>query len=403
MRVLIMHNAGDSSLPSGELAVARAEAGALHEKGVSVHLYVINNDSVRQLFSFNTLIAGLNVFWSRSSFQRTKELIGEYQPDIVHFHGVLPLLTPSALHACKKKGIPVIQTLHNFRWVCVEGGLFRNNLYCEICLRRSGWHGVFYGCSRGSRLISFPLWLANLFYRKSGLLYKWVDRFIAVSEFVRDKYIDAGFPANKIQVKYNAAPSLPEDLPFVEASERNGVTFVGRIAPAKGTRIIKKIIRSIELPVNIVGSGPDLQDLKQYCLGYNLRHVKFWGQISHDKVLKIISSSQCVVLPSVCGEAFPLVATEAIACGTPVIASNLGGVVELVNNSGGGITVDSDEPGTFVEAASKLVKHPEMISQMGLAGGRYVKEKLSGKIITDKLISIYQEVIDEKRASRMNA
>jgi glycosyltransferase involved in cell wall biosynthesis len=291
MKVLIIHNGGDPTLPSGELSVARNDRTSLIKKDISVHLHVINNDKVRRLFSFNTLVAGLNAFWSRSSFRSTKELIDKYRPDIVHFHGVLPLLTPSAFHACKQKGVPVVQTLHNFRWVCVEGGLFRNNRYCEICLRSSGWQGVFCGCSRGSRLISFLLWLVNLFYRKSGLLYKWVDKFIAVSGFVKDKYIEAGFPADKIQIKYNAAPALPEDLPFVKASERSGVTFAGRIAPAKGTRIIKEIIRNIELPVNIIGDGPDLQDLKQYCQKYNLRHVKLWGQISHEDVLKIISSS----------------------------------------------------------------------------------------------------------------
>lgn len=403
MRVLIMHNAGGSTLPSGELAVAITEAEALRKKGVSVYLHVINNDNVYHLFSLNTLIAGLNVFWSRPSFQNTKELIEKYKPDIVHFHGVLPLLTPSAFHACKKKGVPVVQTLHNFRWVCVEGGLFRNNRYCEICIQNSGWQGVFYGCSRGSRLISFLLWLVNLFYRKSGLLYSWMDRFIAVSEFVKDKYIVAGFPANKIRVKYNAAPSLPKDFPVIKEPERSGVTFVSRIAPAKGTRIIKEIIRNIELPVNIIGDGPDLQDLKQYCKKYNLCHVNFRGQISHKDVLKIISSSQCVVIPSVCGETFSLVAVEALACGTPVIASNLGGVVELINKSRGGIAVDPDEPGVFVRVISELVKQPERISQMGLAGRRYVGDFLSEEIITDRLMSIYQEVIDNKRASRLDA
>ena len=403
MRVLIMHNAGDSALPSGELAVARAEAQALRERGVSAYLHVINNDGVHHLFSLNTIITGLNLFWSYSSFRRTTELIDKYRPDIVHFHGVLPLLTPSSFLACKKKGVPVVQTLHNFRWVCVEGGFFRNNRYCEICMQGSGWQGAFYGCSRGSRLISFPLWLVNLFYRKSGLLYSWVDRFITVSEFVKDKYIEAGFPADKIQVKYNAAPNRPEGLPFVKGSERSGITFVGRIAPAKGTRIIKVIIRSIKLPVNIIGDGPDLPDLKQYCQSYNLYNVKFWGQISHKDVLKIISSSQCVVVPSVCGETFSLAAVEAMACGTSVIASSLGGVVELINKSQGGVTVDADEPGAFVETIYELAKHPERIEQMGSAGRRYVKEKLTGTIITAKLISIYQELIDEKRASRLDA
>ncbi len=91
-----------------------------------------------------------------------------------------------------------------------------------------------------------------------------------------------------------------------------------------------------------------------------------------------------------------------MACRTPIIASNLGGIVELINKSRSGITVDPDEPGAFVEAISELAKHPERIKQMGLTGRRYVKEKLAGKIITDKLISIYQEVIDGNRASRLN-
>jgi glycosyltransferase involved in cell wall biosynthesis len=223
-----------------------------------------------------------------------------------------------------------------------------------------------------------------------------VDRFIAVSGFVRDKYIEAGFPADKIQVMYNAAPFLPEDLSVIKEPERSGITFVGRIAPAKGTRIIKEIIRNIELPINIIGFGPDSQDLKQCCQSYNLCDVKFWGQIPHKDVLKIISSSQCVVVPSVCGEAFPLVAVEAMACGAPVIASNFGGVVELINKSGGGITLDPDTPGAFVEKINELAKHPNSITRIGLAGRQYVKEKLDGKIITDELVAIYQNVIDEK-------
>lgn len=390
-----MHNAGDSALPSGELAVARVEAEALRERGVSAHLHVINNDSVRRLFSLSTLIAALNIFWSCASFRKTKELIEKYQPDIVHFHGVLPLLTPSAFHACKKKGVPVIQTLHNFRWVCVEGGLFRDNGYCEKCVRSSGFEGVLYGCSKGSRLISFPLWLVNFFYRKSGLLYSWVDSFIAVSEFVRDKYIEAGFPANKIQVKYNAGPDIPEGLPFVKATERSGITFVGRIAPAKGTGILKEICRSVDLPVNIIGDGPDLPDFEKYCHIHKLGHVKFLGQMSHEEVLRIVSTSQCVVVSSICGETFSLAAVEAMACGTPVIASNLAGPAEIIRKSQAGIVADRDEPGTFVKGIIRLVEEPELIHRMGLAGLTYVRENLTKKIVTDKLLSIYEDVIKE--------
>ena len=188
MNVLIIHNAGDLSLPSGELAVAKAEVKELLKNKTSVHLHVVTNVNLHKLFSVDAFIAGVNIFWSYASYQNTKKLIEKYQPDIVHFHGILPLLTPSVFHACKKKGIPVVQTLHNFRWVCIEGGLFRDNRYCESCIKNSGWQGLYYRCCRGSRPISFILWLVNLFYKNTGLLYSWVDQFIAVSQFVKEKY-----------------------------------------------------------------------------------------------------------------------------------------------------------------------------------------------------------------------
>ncbi len=401
MNVLIIHNAGDPNLPSGELTVVNDEVNALRRKGINVYLYVIRNDVSRELFSKKALIAGINIFWSFSFFMKTKKMIDKYRPDIVHFHGILPLLTPSVFYACRKKGVPVVQTLHNFRWICVEGGLFKDGRYCDICVKNTGFQGVTYGCSRGSKLISFLLWLVNLIYRKSGLLYLWVDKFITVSEFVKNKFIDAGFPVEKLQVKYNAAPVLPVDeLLSVKKIERSGLTFVGRIAPAKGTRIIKEIIRNIKLPVNIIGDGPDRQFLKQYCQSYSLDHVKFWGQIPHNKVLNIISSSQCVVVPSICGETFSLVAVEALFCGIPVIGSKLGGLVELISKSGGGILVDPEHPEAFVDVIHKLMKHPSKMSQMGVLGKKYVQEKLVPEIITNELLQIYKEVIDEKNTRK---
>jgi len=203
MKVLIIHNAGHSGLPSGELVVVNEEIKALRKRGVEVYCHIEENDKFDNLFSFKTLFTGINVFWSYPSYYKTKKLIDKYNPDIVHFHSVLPLVTASAFYACKKRRIPVIQTLHNYRWFCVEGGLYSNNSYCEECLRKGALRGIIKKCSRKSFAVSTALTINNAIYVKSDILFNLVDCFLAVSNFVRDKYIQAGFPEDKILVKYN--------------------------------------------------------------------------------------------------------------------------------------------------------------------------------------------------------
>ena len=157
MKILIIHNSGPKHLSSGELSVARNEVNALKKKGIECELHVIYNDNINWKNPFKLIKTGLGVLWSFSGYTLITELIQAHKPDLVHFHGVLPRLSPAAFYACKKKNIPVIQTLHNFRWLCVEGGLFRKNSFCNKCLKGSGWQGVLYGCAKNSRLISLPL------------------------------------------------------------------------------------------------------------------------------------------------------------------------------------------------------------------------------------------------------
>ncbi len=400
MKILIIHNSGSLHLPSGELKVAENEHRAIRDSNVECNLYVFYNDKIEDCNLSKLVNAGINIFWSHSSYILVSKLLEKHKPDIIHFHGVLPLLTASSFYACKKKNVPVVQTLHNFRWVCVEGGLYRDNRYCEICIHSSGWQGVVYGCSRGSRAISLPLFINNLLYRKSGFLYSWVDKFIAVSEFLKNNYVNAGFPDNKIIVKYNGITTLPEAHSVTNSSGRQGITYVGRLAPAKGTKILKEIVKQINIPFNIVGSGPDLCELKEYCRLHKLHHVKFWGQINNEDCLRVIMNSKCIVIPSLCGEAFPLTAVESIACGTPVVASSIGGVKEIVDKSGCGITVDPDDVRTFVSAIKEIINSSEKIRQMGASGKAYTEKHLTLKHSIHQLLDIYRNVIDENRRKK---
>lgn len=401
MKVLIIHNSGSSQLPSGELVVAENELQAIRQAGVECNLHIVYNDEINAGNLFKKIVAGLNVFWSYPSYKLVGKLIDKYKPDIVHFHSVLPLLTLSAFHACKKKGVPVVQTLHNYRWICVEGGLFKDNWYCEKCVSDTGWQGVFYGCSRNSYLISLALFLNNLFYRKSRLLFSLVDKFIAVSEFVKEKHLQAGFPEDKIVVKYNGLDIKRSERVDIDPFLKKGVTFVGRMKVAKGTHILKKIVGKMkDTPFNIVGSGPDLDELVQFCKDSGLSNVKFWGKLEAPKVHDIISKSACVIMPSIFAEAFPMVSIEAMMHETPLVASRIGGLVGIVQKSGCGIIVNPADIGEFVSAIKSIIYSPKNIRKMGIAGRAFAEKYLTLEHSINHLLDIYKQVIDENRQKR---
>lgn len=396
MKILLIHNSGPQYLSSGELLVVESEKNALQERGIDVRLHVIYNDALDWRKPFELLKRTGNVFYSRSSKKLLAGLLEQFQPDLVHFHGVLPLLTPAVFHLCHKINIPVVQTLHNFRWLCVEGGLFRGRGICGQCLNGYGWQGVFHHCAKGSYLISLILFLVNAFYRRSGYLYRWVDKFIAVSEFVKDTYVRVGFPAKKIILKYNgvAIPKLTE-----KPEIKQGITFVGRLTKSKGTEILGQLFNRVICQFNIIGAGPEEERLKIVCQLNNFSHVRFWGSLPPTETAKIISASAGVIIPSQCGETFSLVAAEALAQGTPIIVSDFGGPKELATKSGGGIVVHPQDIKGFAEAVEKIITSPDLSAQMGEAGKNFVRQNLAIGYTTDQLIKIYEQVIENKTAT----
>ncbi len=398
MKILIIHNAGSSNLPSGELVVVNQEAKALQNRGVEVYCYIIQNNNINNLFSPRTMVTGLNIFWSCRSYCKIKKLIDEYNPDIVHFHSILPLVTVSGFYACKTKGIPVVQTLHNYRWFCVEGGLYSNNSYCEECLQKGALRGIIKKCSRKSFAVSTALTINNAIYVKSGILFNLVDCFLSVSNFLKDKYIQAGFPKDKILVKYNGIELKKILAKEISVCNRNGITFVGRLTPAKGTKILKNIIQQIvDIPINIIGEGPDLQVLRNYCRDEKYKNVKIFGRLDSNEVYDIVSKSTCVVIPSLSPEAGSLVPIEALAYGTPVIVSRIGALPEIVEQSGGGIIIEP--PGSsekFVLAIRELLKSPKRIQEMGTKGRNFVIKHFSMDKNIDNLLNIYGQLLKKR-------
>ena len=226
MRVLICHGIGPSKSPSGELTIIENESEYLKSQG---HI-------VKKLIYHDGL--GLNpfkIFWSPKKNKILKDRIKSFRPDIVHFHSIIPYLGLSILSIPRKYNIPTVQTLHNGRWLCIEGGYFRDGGYCAECVGAGGWKGVLNGCAHGY-FPSLLLFIVNQIANYHGQLFNWIDRFIAVSNFVQRQHITSGFPKEKIIVNNNGI-----DLSFLKKSgyskswgERRGIAYAGRVSVAKG-------------------------------------------------------------------------------------------------------------------------------------------------------------------------
>ena len=387
LRILIVHAPGSSNLPSGEQIVIEQERAYLESKAHVVQILMDRNGFRKNPFT---------LFWSFKSARWLRQAVHTFQPDIIHFHSVIPYLGLSALIVAKKQGVPVVQTLHNGRWLCVEGGYFRNGKYCNDCVGSFGLKGVIKGCGHG-RLSSLLLFFINLVARYHGLLFQWVDRFITVSDFVYLQHLKSGFPEEKMVVNNNGIDigSLDRAGYAKPWKERSGVAFAGRISVAKGAEVIKQLIPKIKQPFHIIGSGPEQGELQQFCLEKGYDNVVFWGGQSREKTIEILGGVVCTVVPSQCGDSFPTVALESMALGTPVVASNLGGLPGLVGK-GGGTIVNPNEYEQFGDSVLKYLNNITIAEADGINCQQYVRDNLSMEVRGRALVQIYEDLLSKQ-------
>lgn len=394
MKVLIVQGNPTKKSLSGELTVICNEQHEL-SKYHEVRAEVICPKSVKNA---SLIYTAMNFLWSHKNYKVVLNLINDFKPDVIHFHTISPYLSISVLAAAKKYHIPVVQTLHNMRWLCVEGGFFRDGKYCDECVQSFGFRGVIKGCSKG-KFASLLLFIVNIFSRYTKFLFMSVDKFVAVSDYVRDHHVISGFPCEKIEVNNNGI-----DLQLIKNKcyekpwkSRQGVAFAGRVSTAKGASVLQYLMTKTDQPIHIIGNGPELEPLQQYCQQNDFDHVKFWGKLPHHETLDLLGSVVCTIVPSQCGETFSLVAAESMALGTPVVASNVGGLAGLIKQSGGGLLFEPKDFDGAVKAVSRLLEFLYEAEKIGEIGKRYVSEHLSLKQSSKQLQKIYESVIKNKR------
>jgi glycosyltransferase involved in cell wall biosynthesis len=387
MNILVAHN--HYKLAGGEDQCVAAEVAMLGAHGHRVTQYCLSNDAIDGMAR---LEVASRTIWSRPAFLEMRRLIDLHRPQVVHFHNTLPLISPAAYYAARAEGVSVVQTLHNFRLVCVNALLFRDGKPCEDCLGKMvPWRGVAHHCYRSSRAASAAVAAMITTHRLLGTWRNAVDAYIALSEFSRRKLIEGGLPADKIAVKSNFL--YPE--PGTGTGNGGYAVYAGRLSAEKGVETLLRAWRSLgqAVPLKIAGEGP-LALAVQEAAAQNAA-IEWLQGVSHENVYDLIGAASFLILPSQCYEgALPRVVIEAFAKGTPVIVSRLGAMADIVEDGRNGMRFAPGDPEDLAAKVRCLCSDSSALKRMRWAARETFDQNFTADANHELLMAIYARAVD---------
>jgi glycosyltransferase involved in cell wall biosynthesis len=391
MRVLLVHNRYRTSAPSGEDAAVRNEERMLREGGVEVIAFDRCNDDVDDTTALARAAAAANTIWSRNSRSELRKVLRRVMPDVVHVHNTFSLLSPSIYGVCKSEGLPVVQTLHNFRFFCPGGLFLRNGKPCEECLDQSLLQSVRHRCYRGSLAATATLASMLTLHRALGTYSQHIDRYIALTQFAARKMVKGGIAETKIVVKPNFVPNPPAP----GGGTGGYVVYVGRLLEGKGTETLVSAWRQLpSIRLKIVGDGALRTNLESRARRDDL-NIEFTGMQDRAAVLDAVANARLLIIPSEWYEGFPMVIAESFACGTPVIASRIGSLDELIEDGVTGRKFTPGNPEDLAAAVRSLLGDDASLVRMRTNARAYFDAQLTEQQNFARLTRAYTEVIAE--------
>ena len=389
MKIVLVHNFYRQA--GGEDAVFAQESRLLEHAGHDVIVYLRSNHEIDGLSILEQISLVKRCIWSNDTQREFARLLARENPDLVHVHNTLVMISPSVYGACRDRGIPVIQTLHNFRLMCPAATFYRDGKVCEECVEHSLWRGVYHGCYRDSRPATATVALMLAFHRRLGTWNELVDCYIALTEFSRNKFIAAGLPADKIVIK----PNFFDPDPGERKQRGNYALFVGRLSPEKGVATLLQAREQFpeHCALHIVGDGPERETLDGQARQRHLAAITFRGHLSREETIAEVKGARFLIMPSVCYEGFPMSVAESFACGTPVLCSRLGGMEEIVTDGRTGLHF---APGDSEDLAAKVEwawNHPREMEEMGREARAEYKVKYTAERNYEMLMEIYTKAI----------
>jgi glycosyltransferase involved in cell wall biosynthesis len=312
------------------------------------------------------LRASSRMVWSSASARGLTAAIDWVRPDVVHFHNVYHQLSPSVVRATVRTGVPSVMTLHDYKLACPSYQLLAHGSPCTACLDHGVWQAARTRCKDDSLAASSMLAVESWVHRRIRA-YAGVDVFICPSRFLRDVMARAGVYPDRMRV----VPHFVEaNTGPVNPGHGGPVVFAGRLSAEKG---VDTLVRAAALlpegsTVVIAGDGPARSDLEQLAEVVAPGRVDFVGRLPKEELLRRVSAATAMAVPSRWYENQPMTVLEALTAATPVVASDMGGIPELVRDHVDGRLVPPDDPEALAAALAELLLDPSLAARYGRAG-----------------------------------
>lgn len=384
-RILMVHNY--YQIPGGEDTVVANEIQMLKKYDHHVVFYSRDNSELKKMSKFQKLFLPINTIFNFRTYRDIKKIIKQEKIDIVHVHNTLNLISPSVYYAALSRGVPVVQTVHNFRLLCPGATFYRDGHICEDCVEKGLWCAIKHNCYRNSKWQTLACVINTRFHRMIGIYGK--INYICLTDFNREKLLKLRqIKADKVFVKPNFVESIQ---PFISGEKRkNQFVFSGRLDKLKGIDLLLKAWKEMgeQAPKLVVcGTGP----MEEWCRKFvkkNEINVELWGFVPNEDVKRLIANSKALILPTRLYEGFPMSIVEAYSVGTPIICSDLGNVKSIVTEGISGFKFEINNPQEISFAMRKVIEYKNIYKTTLENYYQYYTEAKN----YDFLINIYKQL-----------
>lgn len=334
------------------------------------------------------------IFYSSEAKKNIGKLLDEFKPDIVHLQNIYYYITTSIIGEITKREIPIVQTVHDYQLISPSVVMYHDGGICEVCKRDKYYKAVFHKCVKKSYLATLMSVITLYFQNFNNLYSKRINVFITPSIFMKNKLIEYGYPKNKIKCISNFLFSQ-RNVVNDKILERY-VLYFGRICEAKGIYLVLNAAEQLpNVNFKVAGNFEDSlvrKNIFNQITANKIRNIDFLGFKKGSELKKLISHSQFVVIPSLWYENQPYSVLESFAMRKTVVAVNMGGVPELVDNKVNGLLFDPKDSTKFANEISKLWNNKKMAKKMGLNAYEKVNRKHSSMLHYKSIMAIYNRI-----------
>jgi glycosyltransferase involved in cell wall biosynthesis len=334
-----------------------------------------------------------HAIYSTEARRRIRAMIADFRPDVAHVRNIYHHLSPSILWELKAQKVPILYHLNDFKLLCPSYNLVAQGEACEACKGGEYWHAMKVQCYPG-RGAQMTLAAEAYVHRWLGTYHKCVDLFLAPSRFVRDKFVEHGWDGGKFEV-------LPhfQEIHSVRDSKSldRPLLYFGRLSAEKGVDDLLRSMQQVpQMRLIVAGDGPQRGELQELAVSLGLSNVEFVGHVGSAERDSLIAGSQFTVLPSHAYETLGKTILESYAEGRAVVASDMGSRRELVYQGETGLLFRTGDVSQLAQAIHSLGSRPDLAEKMGRAGWEKVREGHTPKGHYQKLLGVYEALVEHK-------